>query len=82
MGVVQKRYFISSLKLGVVGVARAVRSHWLVEVVHWCLDVVFGADVCRVLDRVAAFNLNVLRKLVLNTLRLLVVGCRGVGSFL
>ncbi|MDR0372878.1 MAG: hypothetical protein LBI79_04900 [Nitrososphaerota archaeon] len=46
----------------------------------WCLDVLFGEDACRVLDKAAAFNLNILRKLVLNTLRLLVVGYRGAGS--
>jgi len=35
---------------------------------HWCLDVLFGEDACRVLDKVAVFNLNILRKLVLNAL--------------
>ena len=78
--VVQKRYFISSLPFNVEFVAGAIRGHWMVEVMHWYLDVTFGEDACRVLDKVVAFNLNILRKLVLNTLRLFVVGYRGAGS--
>ena len=69
--VVQCRYFISSLKLDVEVIVGAVRGHWMVEAMHWYLDVLFGEDACRVLDKVAAFNLNILRKLVLNALRLL-----------
>jgi len=78
--VVQRRYFISSLKLDVEAIAGAVRGHWMVEAMHWHLDVLFGEDACRVLDKVAAFNLNILRKLVLNALRLLDVNCKCATS--
>ncbi|MDR0372550.1 MAG: ISAs1 family transposase [Nitrososphaerota archaeon] len=78
--VVQRRYFISSLPLDVEGIARVIWGHWRVEAMHWCLDVLFGEDACRVLDKTAAFNLNILRKLVLSVLRLLEVNCRGIHS--
>jgi len=68
---VQVRYFISSLSLDVKEIARVIRGHWLVESAHWHLDVTFGEDANRTLDRVAAFNLNILRKLVLNFLKIL-----------
>jgi predicted transposase YbfD/YdcC len=67
---VQSRYFISSLPLDVKEVARVIRGHWLVESAHWHLDVTFREDANRTLDRMAAFNLNILRKLVLNFLKI------------
>ena len=78
--VVQDRYFISSLPLNVKEVARAIRGHWLIESHHWHLDVTFGEDACRVLDRAVSYNLGVLRRLALNFLRLLDVGRVGVVS--
>jgi predicted transposase YbfD/YdcC len=77
---VKDRYFISSLGLDVVLVAGLVRGHWGVEVMHWFLDVLFLEDFCRVRDKVVAFNLNVMRKLVLDVLKLLDVGFSGVRS--
>lgn len=71
---VQSRYFISSLSLGVKEVARAIRGHWLVESHHWHLDVTFREDANRTLNKHVAYNLNILRKLALNILRLLDVG--------
>jgi predicted transposase YbfD/YdcC len=41
---VQSRYFISSLSLDVKEVARVICGHWLVELAHWYLDVIFGED--------------------------------------
>ena len=67
----QVRFFISSLSLDVLEVACVVRGHWMVESGHWHLDVTFGEDVNRTLDKVVAFNLNILRKLVLNFLKLM-----------
>jgi len=66
----QSRYFISSLSLGVKEVARVICGHWLVESAHWHLDVTFGEDANRTLEKTAAFNLNILRKLVLNFLKI------------
>ena len=57
---VQSRYFVSSLLLGVKGIVRVICGHWLVELAHWYLDVMFGEDVNRALDRVVAFNLSIL----------------------
>jgi len=68
---VQTRYFISSLPLNVKEIARAIRGHWMVESSHWHLDVTFREDANRTLEKTAAFNLNILRKLVLNFLKLM-----------
>jgi len=67
----QTRYFISSLPLNVKEIARIIREHWMVESAHWHLDVTFREDTNRTLDRMAAFNLNILRKLVLNFLKIM-----------
>ena len=73
------RYFISSLSLDVKESARAIRSHWMVESYHWHLDVTFREDENRTLDKTAAFNLNIMKKLALNTLRLVDVGIKGIS---
>jgi predicted transposase YbfD/YdcC len=76
---VQTRYFISSLFLGAAEVARAIRGHWVVESVHWHLDVTFREDMDHTLDEFAAYNLNILRKLALNFLKLVDVGKKYVS---
>jgi len=68
------RYFISSLPLEVNEIARAIRGHWMVESHHWHLDVTFREDNNHTIDKQAAFNLNILRKLALNVLKLFEVG--------
>jgi len=70
----ENRYFISSLKLDVKEAARAIRSHWMVESYHWHLDVTFKEDNDTTLEKQAAYNLNILRKLALNILKLFDVG--------
>jgi len=70
----ETRYFISSLPIDVKEVARAIRSHWMVESYHWHLDVTFREDDNRTIDKTAAYNLNILKKLAINTLKLLDVG--------
>jgi len=75
----QVRFFISSLGLDVLEVARAIRGHWMVESCHWHLDVTFREDMDHTLDEFVAFNLNILRKLALNFLRLVDVGKKGVS---
>jgi predicted transposase YbfD/YdcC len=67
----ETRYFISSLPLGVDEMARAIRGHWMVESYHWHLDVTFREDANQTLDRDAAFNLNIVRKISLNILKLM-----------
>ena len=71
---VETRYFISSLPLDVKEIARAVRGHWMVESYHWHLDVTFREDANHTLDKDAAYNLNIITKVAINTLKLLDVG--------
>ena len=67
---VERRYFLSSLPLGVQTFARAVRSHWGVEnKVHWVMDVCFREDQSRARAGYAAENLATLRRLALNLLK-------------
>ena len=76
---VENRYFISSLRVDVKEIARAIRGHWMVESYHWQLDVTFREDDNKTIDKQAAYNLNVLRKLAINMLKLLDVGKKGVS---
>jgi predicted transposase YbfD/YdcC len=71
---VERRYFISSLTSDIELFERAVRGHWAIESMHWHLDVTFREDFNATLDRQAALNLNILRKLCLSILRLLDIG--------
>lgn len=68
---VVKRYFISSLPWAKAPkVVEAIRKHWHVEnKLHWCLDVVFHEDSCRIRKGYADQNFAILRQLVLNMLR-------------
>ncbi len=70
----ENRYFISSLGADAKEIARAIRAHWMVESYHWHLDVTFREDADRTLDKQVAFNMNIMRKLALNLLKLLDVG--------
>ena len=75
----QTRYFISSLSLDVNEVARAIRRHWMVESYHWHLDVTFREDDNRTIEQQAAFNLNILRKLALNVLKIFEIGKKSLS---
>lgn len=67
---VERRYYLSSLKLDVEIFARAVRGHWGVEnKLHWVMDVCFGEDRSRARTGYAAENLATLRRLALNLLK-------------
>ena len=67
---VERRYYLSSLPLGVETFARAVRGHWSVEnSLHWVLDVQMGEDASRARTGYAAENLATLRRLALNLLK-------------
>ena len=76
---VETRYFISNLPLDVKEIARAIRSHWMVESYHWHLDVTFREDANHTLEKQAAFNLNIIRKLALNVLKLFEVGSKPLS---
>lgn len=66
----ERRFYISSRAVDVVGFAQAVRQHWGIEnSVHWCLDMAFDEDQCRIRIGHAAENLAVIRHIALNMLR-------------
>jgi predicted transposase YbfD/YdcC len=72
---VQRRYYITSLDHRDRGkdaayFARLIRDHWGIEnKLHWCLDVAFAEDDCRVRMGHAAENLSRLRRIGLNLLK-------------
>lgn len=72
--IVEKRYYISSLKNDIELFSRAVRQHWAIEIMHWQLDVTFKEDENHTIDKTAAQNLNIIRKWCLSILRLIDVG--------
>ncbi|MDE6314380.1 MAG: ISAs1 family transposase [Lachnospiraceae bacterium] len=76
---IEERYFISSLPVGIEETARAVRGHWMVESYHWHLDVTFREDGNRTLEKQASYNLNIMRKLSLNILKLVEVGSKALS---
>lgn len=48
---------------------RAVRGHWSIESMHWHLDVTFREDANTTIDKMAAQNLNIIRKWSLSILK-------------
>lgn len=76
---VEERYFISSLPTNIEEAERAVRGHWMVESYHWYLDVTFREDGNHTLEKQASYNLNIIRKLALNMLKILEVGSRPLS---
>lgn len=76
---VEERYFISSLAAEIEETARAVRGHWMIESYHWHLDVTFREDRNHTLEKQAAYNLNIIRKLALNILKISEVGRRPLS---
>lgn len=66
----EKRFYISSMPPDSRSIADAIRSHWGIEnQLHWCLDVTFNEDACRVRTGNAAENFNVIRKIAMNLLK-------------
>lgn len=62
----ENRYFISSVT-DVKRFAESVRKHWGIENnLHWCLDVDFNEDKCRMRVDNSAENLAVIRHIALN----------------
>lgn len=63
---VESRYFITSLT-NVAAFAEAARAHWGIENnLHWCLDVNFNEDKCRMRMDNSGENLAVIRHIALN----------------
>lgn len=70
------RYFIFNFKLDVMTFCHSVRGHWSAESMHWLLDVVYREDHHQTLDKRAAFNLNLIRKMCLYFLKVMVFSKR------
>ncbi|MFZ2854248.1 MAG: ISAs1 family transposase [Rhodocyclaceae bacterium] len=67
----ERRYYISSRELSAEQLAAAVRAHWGIENrLHWILDVSFGEDGSTIRKDNAPQNLSLLKKIVLNLIRL------------
>jgi len=62
-------YYISSKPLSAEELLKRSRAEWSVETMHWLLDVHFSEDSCRIQDENAQQILNIIRKIVLNSLR-------------
>ena len=67
---VQKRYYISSLAVGVKRFARAVRGHWGIEnTCHWSLDLTYREDESRIRDPHIRENFAWLNRFTLSLLK-------------
>ena len=62
-------YYISSRKLTADELLKHARLEWTVEAMHWLLDVHFCEDYCRIEDKNVQQNLNIVRKIVLNSIK-------------
>lgn len=63
-------YYISSRKLSAEELLHHARMEWTVEAMHWLLDVHYGEDYCRIENRTAQQNLNLLRKFSISLIKL------------
>jgi predicted transposase YbfD/YdcC len=63
-------YYISSKNLSAANLLKYARAEWSVESMHWLLDVHFGEDGCKVRNKNLQENLNILRKTVINSIKL------------
>ena len=67
----ERRYYICSRVLSAEQLAAAARAHWGVENrLHWIIDVSFGEDGSTIRKDNALQNLSLLKKIVLNIIRL------------
>lgn len=62
-------YYISSRNLTAEELLKHARLEWSVESMHWLLDVHFAEDSCRIQDKNLQQNLNMARKIVLNSIK-------------
>jgi len=66
----ETRYYISSRKLSPLELLTITRNEWAVESMHWQLDVIFNEDRTTLHEENAQKTLNILRKTVLNIVRI------------
>ena len=65
----ETRYYISSRHLSAEELLKITRQEWAIESMHWQLDVIFGEDVTTLHEENSQKVMNILRKDVLNVLR-------------
>ena len=63
------RYYINSIDPQVKLFAKSVRSHWVIESMHWILDVVFKEDKSQLRNGDSTENFSFLRKFVIGLLK-------------
>lgn len=63
------RYYVLSRYISGERFAKAVRSHWSIESMHWVLDVTFREDESRTRERTLANNLSWLRRFAIAMLK-------------
>lgn len=69
---IEKRYYISSLPAEAGRILHATRQHWGVEnKLHWVLDICFHDDQSRIRKGNAPRNIAIIKKTVLNLLRII-----------
>lgn len=64
------RYYISSKKLTSKELIYYTRNEWKIESIHWLLDVNLKEDLTKLREENAQKNLNILRKIALNSMKL------------
>ena len=67
---IQLRYYISSRKLTSKELIYYTRNEWKIESMHWLLDVNLKEDLTKLGEENAQKNLNILRKIALNSMKL------------
>ena len=72
-------YFISNM-FDMKKLVKTIKEHWLIESYHWHLDMVLDEDHSSITNKNVAMNLNILRKLVLLTMRLPEFQYKGVSK--
>lgn len=72
--ITKKRYYICSFISNIELLAKSIRKHWSIEIMHWNLDVTFKEDANTTLDKVAVQNLNIINKWCLSILKIFEIG--------
>lgn len=72
--ITKKRYYICSFISNIELLAKSIRKHWSIEIMHWHLDVTFKEDDNTTLDKVATQNLNIINKWCLSILKIFEIG--------
>lgn len=66
---IEKRYYISSLRVNIELFAKSIRNHWSVEnKLHWHLDFTFKEDKNTTMNKNALMNLQIINKFCLGIL--------------